>query len=342
MKILFVWASLLCLFFIGAVHAQPNHSMKLLEKKIDDILWYEKVGDLAYIDKVFLCGPARWKESNPTAMSARNELKFWTYVFIPKSVQEGKKYPLIVLPHSGVHSDFSTYYAHIVRELIAQEYIVVSAEYRGSTGYGKAVYDNIDYGGLENEDVFVSRNYMVENYDIVDGSRVGIMGWSHGGMITLMNLMNYPGKYACGFAGVPVSDLITRLGYHGQDYRKIFSDKNHIGQTVFENIGEYKRRSPVWNAEKLKDPLLIHTNTSDDDVNVVEVEHMIHALKAHGKKFDYKIFERAPGAHSFDRVDTKQASEIRFTIYQFLQKYLKPSKPFRSVNDVRKAAYRFN
>lgn len=342
MKILFVWASLLCLFFIGAVHAQPNHSMKLLEKKIDDILWYEKVGDLAYIDKVFLCGPARWKESNPTAMSARNELKFWTYVFIPKSVQEGKKYPLIVLPHSGVHSDFSTYYAHIVRELIAQEYIVVSAEYRGSTGYGKAVYDNIDYGGLENEDVFVSRNYMVENYDIVDGSRVGIMGWSHGGMITLMNLMNYPGKYACGFAGVPVSDLITRLGYHEQDYCKIFSDKNHIGQTVFENIGEYKRRSPVWNAEKLKDPLLIHTNTSDDDVNVVEVEHLIHALKAHGKKFDYKIFERAPGAHSFDRVDTKQASEIRFTIYQFLQKYLKPSKPFRSVNDVRKAAYRFN
>ena len=52
----------------------------------------------------------------------------------PKSVDPDKKYPLIVLPHSGVHADFNTYYAHIVRELIAQEYIVVSAEYRGSTG----------------------------------------------------------------------------------------------------------------------------------------------------------------------------------------------------------------
>ena len=92
-------------------------------------------------------------------MSAGNELKFWTYIFIPKSVDPDKKYPLIVLPHSGVHADFNTYYAHIVRELIAQEYIVVSAEYRGSTGYGKATYDNIDYGGLENEDVYVSRNY---------------------------------------------------------------------------------------------------------------------------------------------------------------------------------------
>ena len=86
-----------------------------------------------------------------------------------------------------------TYYAHIIRELIAQEYIVVAADYRGSTGYGAGTYNNIDYGGLENEDVYISRNYMVDNFDIVDGSRVGIMGWSHGGMITLMNLFQLSG-----------------------------------------------------------------------------------------------------------------------------------------------------
>lgn len=103
-------------------------------------------------------------------------------------MKENKKYPLIVFPHSGVHADMDTYYAHIIRELIAQEYIVVAADYRGSTGYGAGTYNNIDYGGLENEDVYISRNYMVDNFDIVDGSRVGIMGWSHGGMITLMNL----------------------------------------------------------------------------------------------------------------------------------------------------------
>ena len=131
-------------------------------------------------------------------MSAGNELKFRAYIFIPKSVDENKKYPLIVFPHSGVHADMDTYYAHIIRELIAQEYIVVAADYRGSTGYGSGTYNNIDYGGLENEDVYISRNYMVDNFDIVDGNRVGIMGWSHGGMITLMNLFNYPGQYKCG------------------------------------------------------------------------------------------------------------------------------------------------
>ena len=53
---------------------------------------------------------------------------------------------------------------------------------------------------------------LLDKFDIVDGSRVGMMGWSHGGMITLMNLFNYPGQYKCGFAGVPVSDVIMRMG----------------------------------------------------------------------------------------------------------------------------------
>lgn len=184
MKTLLKHLSCFCLFFIFgtnyAIAQNYQHDFDQVVKKVDDLLWYEKVGDIAHIDKVYLCGPARWKETNPTGMSAGNELKFWTYIFIPKSVDPDKKYPLIVLPHSGVHADFNTYYAHIVRELIAQEYIVVSAEYRGSTGYGKATYDNIDYGGLENEDVYVSRNYIVENFDIVDANRIGIMGWSHG------------------------------------------------------------------------------------------------------------------------------------------------------------------
>lgn len=317
-----------------------SHSFDEVMKKVDDLLWYEKVGDVAYVDKVYLCGPPRANQANPTAMGANNPLKFWAYVFIPKNIDPDKKYPLIVFPHSGVHADFSTYYAHIIRELMAQEYIVVAAEYRGSTGYGAATFDNIDYGGLENQDVYESRNYMVENYGFVDKNRIGIIGWSHGGMITLMNLMTYPGEYKCGFAGVPVCDIITRMGYSTNDYRKIFSD--HIGKTARNNIVEYKRRSPVWNAEKLEDPVLIHTNTNDDDVNVIEVEQMIRALKAERKNFEYKIFDNSPGGHSFDRIDTKEATEIRYTIYKYLEKYLKPAKAFKSQQDMRRAAYRFN
>lgn len=317
-----------------------EHRLDVLEKNIDDVIWFERVGDVAFIDKVYMTGPPKWKEKNPTGQGAGNPVKFWSYIFIPKNIDFNKKYPLIVFPHGGVHSNFSTYYTHIIKELMYQQYIVVAAEYRGSTGYGKEHYEKIDYGGLETEDVDASRQFMLDNYDFVDSDRVGIIGWSHGGLITLMNIFNHPENYKVGYAGVPVSDLIARMGYKDQEYRDLYEADYHIGQSADDNVKEYRRRSPVWNAEKLKTPLLIHTNTNDEDVNVLEVEALINALKAAGKDFQYEIFQDMPGGHSFNRLDTKKAREIRVKIYKFLAKYLNPPKTFKSVTELQEAVYR--
>jgi dipeptidyl aminopeptidase/acylaminoacyl peptidase len=317
-----------------------GHRLDMIEKSVDDVLWFQRTGDVAFIDKVFMTGPPKWKEKNPSGQGAGNPVKIWSYVFIPKGIDFSKKYPLIVFPHGGVHSNFSTYYTHIIRELMMQQYIVVATEYRGSTGYGRTLYESIDYGGLEIEDVDAGRKYMTENYSFVDDSRVGIIGWSHGGLISLMNIFDHPENYKAAFAGVPVSDIIARMGYKDDEYRKIFSADYHIGQSADENVKEYRRRSPVWNAQKLQTPLLIHTNTNDEDVNVLEVEALINALKAADKKFEYEIFENLPGGHSFDRMDTGTALEIRLRIYLFLSKHLNPPKPFRSVNAIREAVYR--
>jgi dipeptidyl aminopeptidase/acylaminoacyl peptidase len=311
-----------------------------LAKAIDDVLWYDKVGDVATIDKIFIVGPPPARVKNPSAMGAKNPVKFWSYIFIPQKIDRSKKYPLLVLPHGGVHADFTTYHTHIIRELMAQGYIVVAPEYRGSTGYGRAFYEQIDYGGLETEDNHAARDHMIENYDFVDGNRVGLIGWSHGGLITLMDIFEHPGDYQVAFAGVPVSDLVQRMGYYTDEYRALFSAPYHIGKTAYEDVQEYRRRSPVNHVQDLRTPLLIHTNTSDDDVNVLEVEHLIEALKAAGKKFEYEIFKDIPGGHSFDRIDTKRAKEIRLKIYQFLSGYLKPPHPFNSLADLEKAGYK--
>ena len=90
----------------------------------------------------------------------------------------------------------------------------------------------------------------------------------------------------------------------------------------------------------MQTPLLIHTNTNDEDVNVLEVEHLIQALKAEGKKFEYEIFKDLPGGYPFDRLDTKQAKQIRIKIYTFLSQYLEPLKPIKSLEDINRAAYR--
>jgi len=328
--------------------AQDTYSSdQNLAKKIENIYMRMALEDVAYMDIVRLTGPAKYvKDSYPDCpfldSLTDNPLKFYSYIFIPDKVKESKKYPLLILPHGGVHSNFGPVFIHIVREMIAQGYIVVAPDYRGSTGYGKSFYQAIDYGGLENEDVLAARDYAVENYSIIDSTRVGIIGWSHGGMITLMNILKYPEKYACGYAGVPVSDVAYRLSYQEESYKDNYTPKYHIGGTPEEKPEEYARRSPVTYAKQLSKPLMITTCLNDDDVSHTEVERMIDSLKFYNKSFEYKIYPPMSGAHSFERIDSREASDIRFETYKFLARYLNPPYPFKSTKELRKAGYKFN
>mgnify|MGYP000399787496 FL=1 len=125
---------------------------------------------------------------------------------------------------------------------------------------------------------------------------------------------------------MPVSDLVQRMGYMTQEYRDLYEAEYFIDASAAENLEEYKRRSPVWSVDKLTKPLLIHTNIHDEDVNYIEVEHLIQALTAAGKTFEHEVSD-VPGGHSFDRLDTPEAWGYRKQIYAFLARYLKPPKP---------------
>ena len=301
-----------------------NHDRDALAKKIDDLLWFERVGDVAVIDKVFIpTVPNPKGEETYGIANERHPFRMWSYVFTPRTLDRGRKHPLLVLPHGGVHADFDTYYTHIVRELMEQGYVVVAPEYRGSTGYGKDYYEAIDYGGLEVDDVVAARDWAIETLGYVDGRRVGILGWSHGGMISLLAAARFPDKFQVVYAGVPVSDLVARMGYSDDDYRELFSAPYHIGKTANQNVEEYRKRSPITHAAKIKAPLMIHTNTNDRDVHVLEVQHLIDVLKAAGVKFAHRVYEDAPGGHSFNRMDTPLAHESRREIWAFLARHLR-------------------
>jgi len=294
-----------------------------VRKAVDDGLFFARLSDVAEIDKVTYVGPPNPKGKETYGIAnARHPLKVYQYVFVPRARKPGEKLPLLVLPHGGVHGDFTTYYVHIVRELVARGYVVVAPDYRGSTGYDRDFYEAIDYGGLEVDDVIAGRDWAVDRLAMVDPGKVAIAGWSHGGMIALLAVFKAPEKFQAAYAGVPVSDLIQRLGYADDGYRAEFSAPYHIGKEPSQAVDEYRRRSPIWHVEKLATPLLIHTTTNDRDVDVVEVESLIRALKAADKKFEYKIYQDAPGGHSFNRIDTPLASSSREEVYAFLAKYL--------------------
>ena len=301
--------------------ANPNDTVL---KALDDIMWVQKLSDIADVDKVAYTSLPPTRIPNKTAPGAGNPLIIRAYTFIPKKMDRSKKQPLLVLAHQGLHGSVSSVeLAHIIREMMEQGYAVIAPDYRGSTGYGQGFSNQIDYGGREVDDVLAGRNWMLEKYSFLDPKRVGAIGWSHGGLITLMQILLHADAYAVAYAGVPVSDLVLRMGYESAAYQAQYSAAYHIGKTVREDIKEYEKRSPITYAANLKTPLLIHTNTNDEDVNVMEVKRMMMALKAEGRQFESKIYEDAPGGHMFNRLDTKLARESREEVYAFLAKYLK-------------------
>ena len=300
-----------------------QYDLDQVRKVSDDALFWLRLSDVAEMDKVLLTGPPNPKDEETYGIAnARHPIRIYLYTFLPKNLDRSRKHPAIVLTHGGVHGDFGTYHVHLVREMVERGYIVLAPEYRGSTGYGQEMYEAIDYGGLENDDVVACRDWAVEQLP-VDPKRIALVGWSHGGMISLMAGFDHPDKFACIYAGVPVSDLITRLGYHEQGYTDLFAADYHIGKPPSKAVDEYRKRSPIWNVEKLKLPLMVTSTTNDRDVNVVEVEQLIVHLKAAGKSFEHKIYDDAPGGHSFERLDTTYARNVRKDLYAFLEKHLR-------------------
>lgn len=318
------WAGLVLVSFgtglsVAEESKYPAPEVPQYKHELDVLNMYQRLGDLATIEEINITSvPPR--NANPTGLGAGNPLIVPAYTFVPKALG-GRKAPLLVFVHGGVHSNFSGLLIPIARELLLEGYVLIAPEYRGSSGFGRGMYDEIDYGGAEIDDTHAARDWAVENMPNVDGSRVGILGWSHGGFHALMNVFRWPQDYKVAYAGVPVSDLVQRMAYQ-PDYPQIF---NHfIGKSVNEDLAEYRRRSPVYHADKLRTPLLIHSTTNDGDVHVMEVESLISALKAAGRKFEYKIYDAAPGGHGFNMIDTRLAKESRREVYRFLARYLKP------------------
>ncbi len=294
----------------------PENDLDHAVKVSDDVLWHLELDPVAEVRTFTYTGQPK-KGPNPMIL--------FGYSYIPKNLDRSRKTPMIILIHGGVHSNHMTggpaNAAHIVRELVDQGYVVMSPDYRGSTGYGSVYAKAIDYGGKENDDVLDARSWMLGHYSFIDPARVGLLAWSHGGMIALFNIFLHPEAYACAYAGEPVSDLLERRKYLKTMPQTIAES---AGEMAAKDDEEYRKRSPVTYAAKLEKPLLVHGNTNDETVHVVEIENLIAVLKSAHRKFEYKIYQAAPGGHHFNRIDTELAQQSRGEIYEFMRRYLKP------------------
>jgi len=302
-----------------------RHLKDIEQKKLDD----------EFIAKLCQGEVAYSKISYPSTVDG---LSIPGYLFLPLKPRGPKGHPALIWVHGGVHSSFGSSAIPFIRQAVGRGYIVIAPDYRGSTGYGAAFYDAIDYGGYEIDDAMSAIEYLKANVPAADQDRLGMLGWSHGGFITLHSLIRDQGKILkCGYAGVPVTNLVFRLSYKGPSYEANFVSQKRIGGEVHEKQDIYIERSPVYHVAKIKVPIMVHVATNDQDVNFVEDEMMIHALEYHIPRLaETKIYVDPPGGHSFDRLVNKEKTAPQNTppqrdswnrIWTFLETNLKPYLP---------------
>ena len=275
-----------------------------------------------------------------TYRSSRGDLDIPAFVFQPLTTSVTHRYPALVWVHEDIRGHLYEYHMPYIREAVRRGYVVIAPEYRGSIGYGRAFYDAIDYGGAEVDDVVTAVSVLKAQYPSVAPDDIGIIGWSHGGLITLLSIFRNPTLFTSAAAVVPVTNLFHRLAQKGVEaQRRAIDPQNRFGGGPAERPDVYRYRSPLFHVDELRIPLLVHMADNDEDVTIDEGMQLVDALHARKPDLsDVKVYHNPPGGHLFDRrvspvtgqpENTPEQRDAWTRVWNFLDTQLQPALPAR-------------
>lgn len=218
-------------------------------------------------------------------------------LMLPKNLDRSKKHPAIVWIHGsgsdqnflGWHPGSYRMYYSVSQYLVQQGYIVLTPDYRGSSGYSRnwATGVHMGLGVNDTADVAGGADYL-KTLPYVDADRIGVWGLSYGGFLTLQALNTDPLLWRCGIDVAGVVDWAT----YGAGYTT-----PRLGTPV-ENPDIYKISAPVYHMEKLARPLLVLHGTNDRNVQFRDSLRVIDALLKLDKPFEMGVY---PGEIHFFR-----------------------------------------
>jgi dipeptidyl aminopeptidase/acylaminoacyl peptidase len=250
----------------------------------------------------------------PYTFTTSDGVKLHGYITYPKTGNK-KNLPLVVNPHGGPWARDQRGFNPEVQFLASRGYAVFQVNFRGSTGYGKKLWQQgfKQWGQAMQRDITEGVRSLI-NAGIADPKRIAIYGASYGGYATLAGLTYTPDLYACGIDYVGVSNLLTfmeTIPPYWEAYREMMYKMVGDPETDRAMLEAY---SPALKANLIKSPVFIAQGANDPRVNIRESDQMVEALRNAGVKVDYMV--KSDEGHGFDK-------EVnRFEFYMAMEKFL--------------------
>jgi dipeptidyl aminopeptidase/acylaminoacyl peptidase len=212
----------------------------------------------------------------------------------PRTVDAGKKYPMIVQVHGGPAAAITPRYVAageggngLVRELVGKGYFVFFPNPRGSYGQGLAFSsaNKRDFGGGDWRDILAGVDAVVRQAP-VDNARLGLMGHSYGGFMTMWGV-THSQRFKAAVASAGIANWISYYGQNGIDQWMV----PFFGATMYEDPAIYRAASPIESIKAARTPTLVMVGERDVECPPAQSQEFWHGLKAQGVPTSLVIYE---------------------------------------------------
>ena len=245
-------------------------------------------------------------------------------LYKPHQASAEAKAPAMVMVHGGPGGQAQVGYFELTQALANRGYVVFDINNRGSSGYGKTFFqmDDRKHGEADLGDVVAAKR-MLAGLGYVDTTKIGIIGGSYGGYMTLAAVTLQPDAFKIGVDLFGISNWVRTLT-NTPPYWEAFR------AALYKEMGDPKtdsarlrRISPLFNADKIKVPLMVLQGANDPRVLKIESDEIVAAARKNGVPVEYVVFPDE--GHGF----VKKENEIRgySGILAFLDQHLKGEKP---------------
>ncbi|HEY4589334.1 MAG TPA: S9 family peptidase, partial [Thermoanaerobaculia bacterium] len=240
------------------------------------------------------------------------------FLTLPPDYKPGTKVPTILRIHGGPTSQYNTAFNQEWQMLAAHGYAVVGANPRGSTGYGRDFSRAIwaDWGNKDFQDVMAAVDQAIA-MGIADPDRLGVGGWSYGGILT-DHVITKTTRFKAATSG---ASEVNYLANYGTDhYQREWEAELGL---PWKNSEGWMRISPFFQIEKATTPTLILGGSEDVNVPFLNSEQLYQALRRLGRDTELVVY---PGqSHGISKPSYQKDRYERYIAWY--GKYLKGETP---------------